>query len=120
MIGCVLLLGIAAKNSILLVDRIRANLSTGSGVAFAVVQAGATRLRPILMTSGALIAGMAAVAAGFNEASAQRTSMGWAVIGGMVSSTLLSLFVVPATYAVIYRVKQLTAGRPHAAKGNTP
>ena len=104
-IGCVLLLGIAAKNSILLVDRILFNLSRGLGIAAAVLESGRTRLRPILMTSGALVAGMAAVAAGLNEASAQRVSMGWAVIGGIVTSTFMSLFIVPAAYVVIYRLR---------------
>jgi len=110
-IGCVLLLGIAAKNSILLVDRIRVNLARGLELLDAVLDAGRTRLRPILMTSGALVAGMGAVAAGLNEASAQRTGMGWAVIGGLISSTLLSLFVVPAAYALIDRVKVYVAGK---------
>lgn len=110
-IGCVLLLGIAAKNSILLVDRIRVNLGRGLELLDAVLDAGRTRLRPILMTSGALVAGMGAVAAGLNEASAQRTGMGWAVIGGLISSTLLSLFVVPAAYALIDRVKVYVAGK---------
>lgn len=104
-IGCVLLLGIAAKNSILLVDRMRTHLSAGAGLGRAALKAFTTRLRPILMTSGALVAGMAAVAVGLNETSAQRVSMGWAVIGGVVSSTLMSLFVVPAAYALIFKVR---------------
>jgi HAE1 family hydrophobic/amphiphilic exporter-1 len=71
----------------------------------AIVQGGKTRLRPILMTSFALIAGMLPVAIGLNEASAQRTSMGVAIIGGLVSSTLLTLLVVPAAYTSIDRFR---------------
>jgi HAE1 family hydrophobic/amphiphilic exporter-1 len=69
------------------------------------IQAGKTRLRPILMTSVALIAGMIPVAYGLNEASKQRTGMGIAVIGGLISSTLLSLVVVPAAYAYVERFR---------------
>lgn len=106
MIGCILLLGIATKNSILLVDY--ANLKTSEGVspANAMLEAGKTRLRPILMTSVALIAGMLPVAYGLNEASKQRTSMGIAVIGGLITSTLLSLIVVPASYIYIERFRR--------------
>ncbi len=69
----------------------------------ALIQAGKTRLRPILMTSFALIAGMIPVAIGLNEASKQRTSLGIVVIGGTISSTILSLVVVPAAYLYIER-----------------
>jgi HAE1 family hydrophobic/amphiphilic exporter-1 len=71
----------------------------------AMIEAGKTRLRPILMTSVALIAGMIPVAYGLNEASKQRTSMGIAVIGGLISSTLLSLVVVPAAYSFVDRFR---------------
>ncbi|MNT93805.1 Multidrug resistance protein MdtC [compost metagenome] len=67
----------------------------------ALLKAGRTRLRPILMTSLALIAGMIPIAIGLNEASAMRTSMGIAIIGGLISSTLLTLLVVPAAFGFI-------------------
>jgi len=113
MIGFILLLGIAAKNSILLVDRARQHSLGGMDDARAIVQAGRDRLRPILMTSFALVAGMIPVAVGLDEASAQRTSMGVAVIGGIVSSTLLTLFVVPAAYSGIerFRLRALAVAR---------
>jgi hydrophobic/amphiphilic exporter-1 (mainly G- bacteria), HAE1 family len=69
------------------------------------ILAGKTRLRPILMTTVALIAGMLPIAVGLNEASAQRTSMGIAIIGGLVSSTALTLLVIPAAYAYIDRFR---------------
>jgi HAE1 family hydrophobic/amphiphilic exporter-1 len=105
MIGCILLLGIATKNSILLVDYAAQKVAEGVDLSTAMIQAGKTRLRPILMTSVALIAGMIPVAYGLNEASKQRTGMGIAVIGGLISSTLLSLVVVPAAYAYVERFR---------------
>ncbi|MEZ4845565.1 MAG: efflux RND transporter permease subunit [Bdellovibrionota bacterium] len=104
-IGCILLLGIATKNSILLVDYTNHLVKEGMDLASALVKAGRTRLRPILMTSIALIAGMLPVAIGLNEASRQRTSMGISIIGGLISSTVLSLVVVPAAYGFMERFR---------------
>lgn len=101
MIGMVLLLGVVAKNSILLVDYTHHLMDEGVERTQAIIQAGKVRLRPILMTSLALIAGMIPIAIGLNEASAQRTSMGTAIIGGLISSTLLTLIVVPAAFGYI-------------------
>jgi HAE1 family hydrophobic/amphiphilic exporter-1 len=111
MIGCILLLGIATKNSILLVDYANQKVSEGVERNAAMLEAGKTRLRPILMTSVALIAGMLPVAYGLNEASKQRTTMGIAVIGGLITSTLLSLIVVPAAYAYVDRFRVWAADR---------
>jgi len=105
MIGCILLIGIASKNSILLVDYANQRVKEGADRAQAILEAGRARLRPILMTTVALIAGMLPIAIGLNEASRQRTSMGVAIIGGLISSTLLSLVVVPATYGFIDRFR---------------
>jgi HAE1 family hydrophobic/amphiphilic exporter-1 len=105
MIGCILLLGVASKNSILLVDCTQQLMNEGVPREQAIIQAGKLRLRPILMTTFALIAGMLPVAIGLNEASKQRTNMGVAIIGGLISSTLLSLVVVPAAYSYIDRFK---------------
>ncbi len=105
MIGCIMLLGIASKNSILLVDYTNQLVAEGMDLKTAIVKAGKIRLRPILMTSIALIAGMLPIAIGLNEASKQRTSMGIAIIGGLVSSTLLTLVVVPAAFSYIERFR---------------
>jgi HAE1 family hydrophobic/amphiphilic exporter-1 len=105
MIGCILLMGIATKNSILLVDYASQRVAEGVDRDLAMIDAGKTRLRPILMTSVALIAGMLPIAYGLNEASKQRTTMGIAVIGGLITSTLLSLVVVPAAYSYIDRFR---------------
>ena len=105
MIGCVMLLGVATKNSILLVDYANQQVGQGMSLYDAIMASGKSRLRPILMTSFALIAGMIPLAIGLNEASKQRTSMGIAVIGGLVSSTLLTLVVIPAAYTYIERFR---------------
>ncbi len=105
MIGIIMLLGIATKNSILLVDYANQLVEQGKDRATAVIIAGKTRLRPILMTTMALIAGTLPVALGLNEASRQRTSMGIAIIGGLISSTLLTLVVVPAAFSYIDRFR---------------
>jgi len=101
LIGIVLLLGVVAKNSILLVDYTKQMEDQGVERNEAILRACRTRLRPILMTSLALIAGMVPIAIGLNEASAMRTSMGIAIIGGLISSTLLTLVVVPAAYGFV-------------------
>lgn len=101
LIGIVLLLGVVAKNSILLVDYTKQLEEAGMTRNEALIKACRTRLRPILMTSLALIAGMIPIAVGLNEASAMRTSMGVAIIGGLISSTLLTLLVVPAAYGFV-------------------
>lgn len=104
-IGLVMLLGVAAKNSILLVDFSNQQVQKGLSRSEAMILAGKTRLRPILMTTMALIAGTIPIAIGLNEASKQRTSMGIAIIGGLISSTLLTLVVVPAAYSFIDRFR---------------
>ena len=105
MIGCIMLLGVATKNSILLVDYANQQVQLGLSLSEAIIASGKSRLRPILMTSFALIAGMIPLAIGLNEASKQRTSMGIAVIGGLISSTLLTLVVIPAAYTYIERFR---------------
>lgn len=110
MIGCIMLLGVATKNSILMVDYIKQLQDSGVAMKEAIIKGSRTRLRPILMTSGALIAGMMPLALGLNEASRQRTSMGITVIGGLISSTLLTLYVVPAAYGYIERFRVWSGG----------
>ncbi len=105
MIGTIMLLGVATKNSILLVDYAKQLIEEGMDRSSALIKAGKTRLRPILMTTMALIAGTFPIALGLNEASRQRTSMGIAIIGGLISSTVLTLVVVPAAFSYIDRYR---------------
>ena len=106
MIGCIMLMGLATKNSIILVDYIKQKEDEGLKLDDAILVAGKTRLRPILMTSLALIAGMIPVAIGLNEASSQRTSLGIAVIGGVAISTILTLVVIPSVYRFVENARQ--------------
>lgn len=103
--GFFMLIGVAGKNGILLVDYTNQMMAEGRTRAEALVVAGKTRLRPILMTSFALIAGTLPVAIGLNEASKSRTAMGVAIIGGMISSTILTLIVVPAVFTYVDRFR---------------
>jgi HAE1 family hydrophobic/amphiphilic exporter-1 len=105
MIGVIMLLGVASKNSILLVDYAMQLISQGMDRSSALIQAGKTRLRPILMTTMALIAGTLPVALGLSEAAKQRVSMGIAIVGGLISSTLLTLIVVPAAFSYVDRFR---------------
>ena len=100
-IGCILLLGIATKNSIILVDYIRQTASSKGSSEQAYLEACVTRFKPILMTAIALVVGMLPLALGLNEASSQRNSMGVAVIGGVISSTILTLYLVPVIYPLM-------------------
>jgi HAE1 family hydrophobic/amphiphilic exporter-1 len=113
MIGCIMLLGVATKNSILLVDYTNQLLDEGRTMSEAVIEAGRVRLRPILMTTLALIAGMLPIAIGLNEASKQRTAMGVAVVGGLISSTLLTLVVVPAAFSYFERFRRWSLKKAH-------
>ncbi len=101
MIGCIMLLGVATKNSIILVDFTHQLIDQGMERKAAIIKAGKTRLRPILMTSFALLGGMAPLAFGLSELSGMRQGMGVAVMGGVISSTLLSLLVIPAAFTYI-------------------
>ncbi len=104
-LGIFLLLGVSGKNSILLVDFAHQMIDEGKSRKEALIRAGIVRLRPILMTSFALIAGTIPVAIGISEAAKPRTSMGIAIIGGLISSTLLTLVVVPAVFSYIDRFR---------------
>jgi HAE1 family hydrophobic/amphiphilic exporter-1 len=104
-IGLILLLGVVAKNSILLVDYTLQLLAQDLPMNEAIVKASRTRLRPILMTSLALMAGTLPIAIGISELGSQRQSMGIAIISGVLSSTLLTLIVVPAAFEYIDRFR---------------
>lgn len=109
-LGIFLLLGVSGKNSILLVDFANQMMKEGKSRTEAIIAAGQSRLRPILMTSFALIAGTMPIAIGLNEASKMRTAMGWAIVGGLISSTLLTLVVVPAIFSYVDRYRVWSKG----------
>jgi HAE1 family hydrophobic/amphiphilic exporter-1 len=101
LIGIVLLMGLVTKNAILLVDHIRVLRQGGASREEAVLRAAPIRLRPILMTTLAMIFGMLPVALGVGSEAEMRQPMAVAVIGGLVTSTLLTLAVVPVVYTLV-------------------
>ena len=101
LIGVMLLMGIVAKNAILLIDFAKWNHEAGMPLREALIEAGRVRLRPILMTTFALIAGMLPVAIGAGEGGDFRAPLGRAVIGGTITSTLLTLLVIPTVYEIL-------------------
>jgi HAE1 family hydrophobic/amphiphilic exporter-1 len=101
MIGLVLLVGLVAKNSILLIDLTNQRREQGMGVAAALLDACPTRMRPVLMTSATIILALSPAALGFGAGAETNGPLSIAVIGGMFSSTLLTLVVVPAVYSLV-------------------
>ncbi len=100
-IGFVMLVGIVTKNGVLLVDFINQLRERGMERHEAIMRAGPLRLRPILMTATTTIAAVLPVALAFSEGGEQRAPMGMAVIGGLVTSTLLTLLVIPCVYTIL-------------------
>ena len=107
LIGLMMLMGIVTKNSILLVDFAIEQMRLGKSRNEALVEAGVKRARPIIMTTIAMSAGMVPAAAGWGIDGALRQGMGVAVIGGLITSTLLSLLFVPAVFVLIDRLERL-------------
>ncbi len=103
-IGFIMLMGLVTKNAILLVDFVNQALKGGMELREALLNAAEVRLRPILMTTLAMIFGMLPLAVGMGEGSEQRAPMAHAVIGGVITSTLLTLIVVPVIYALLHRL----------------
>ncbi len=125
LIGVILLCGIVAKNAILLVDFAKwAREKNGMPLREALIEAGAIRLRPILMTTFALIAGMIPVAMGRGEGAQFRAPLGVAVIGGVITSTVLTLLVIPTFYEIFDNMRTSLSRRvgltpPHTGQFRT-
>jgi HAE1 family hydrophobic/amphiphilic exporter-1 len=96
-----MLMGLVTKNAILLVDFVNQATADGAARRDAILQAARVRLRPILMTTAAMVFGMIPLALGLGEGAEQRAPMAHAVIGGVLASTLLTLLVVPVAYCLI-------------------
>lgn len=101
MIGMIMLMGLVTKNSILLIDYANTLRDEGMGVTEAICESGRVRLRPILMTAISTVFGILPIAIGVGAGAESRQPLGVCVAGGMIASTLLTLFVVPAIYIVI-------------------
>ena len=117
MIGFVMLMGLVTKNAILLVDFANRSRRGGAALHDALLTAGQVRLRPILMTTAAMIFGMLPLALGLGESGETQAPMGRAIIGGVVTSTLLTLVVVPVIYTYLDRLTEWRKARRarHAA-----
>src|SRR5665213_282922 len=111
LIGVMLLMGIVAKNAILLIDFAKWAREKGMSRRDALIEAGRIRLRPIIMTTLALIAGMLPVAIGHGEGADFRAPLGRAVIGGVITSTLLTLIVIPTIYEILDELKEWASAK---------
>jgi len=111
-VGLILLIGLVTKNSILLVEFANQEMARGSDSRTAMLKAGTIRLRPILMTSLATIAGILPIAIGFGDAAESRRPLGVVAVGGMVTSTILTLFVIPVIYTLFSDLSLKLTGRP--------
>jgi HAE1 family hydrophobic/amphiphilic exporter-1 len=105
MIGLIMLMGLVTKNAILLIDFTLMRIRDGKTVFDALVEAGPVRLRPILMTTAAMIFGMLPIAIGHGDGGEARAPMAVCVIGGLVSSTVLTLIVVPSVFLLVQRLQ---------------
>ena len=114
MIGLLMLIGIVVTNAIVLVDRIIHMEHAGMSMREAILEAGATRLRPILMTAIATIGALIPLAVGAEGGGLISKGVGVTVIGGLISSTILTLVIVPLVYELISRI--LKKDRAHENK----
>ncbi|MCU0625165.1 MAG: efflux RND transporter permease subunit, partial [Gemmatimonadaceae bacterium] len=116
MIGIIMLLGLVTKNGILLVDFANHRREQGDDRRTALLASARIRLRPIIMTTVAMIAGMLPLAFALGAGAEQRAPMGRAVVGGLVTSTILTLFVVPVVYTLlddlVGALRRRTGGAP--------
>ncbi|MGZ9277264.1 MAG: efflux RND transporter permease subunit, partial [Candidatus Limnocylindrales bacterium] len=111
LIGFLMLIGIVVTNAIVLLDLVERLRREGHSARSALIEGGRTRVRPILMTAIATILALVPLAAGFNQGSIIAAELGTVVIGGLFSSTVLTLIVVPAVYLLVAGVKDRVADR---------
>jgi multidrug efflux pump subunit AcrB len=115
MMGAIMTVGVATANSILLINFARDQRLSGKSAAEAALEAGYTRLRPVIMTATAMIIGMVPMALGLGDGGEQNAPLGRAVIGGLLVATFCTLFFVPVVYSIIQR-KEPTALAPEDAE----
>ena len=120
LIGVILLMGIVAKNAILLIDFAKWEHARGLPLREALISAGRIRLRPIMMTTLALVVGMIPVAIGSGEGADFRAPLGRAVIGGTITSTLLTLLVIPTVYEILIESRGWLARKLGLGGGAVP
>ncbi len=111
-VGLVLLIGLVTKNAILLVDFANQQMTLGKDARTAMLEAGSLRLRPILMTSFSTILGILPLAIGFGAGAESRRPMGVAALGGLITSTVLTLFLIPVVYVFFSRLGSRRSKHP--------
>ncbi len=109
-VGLIMLLGLVSKNGILIVDFANHLRKEGMALAEALVEAGKERLRPILMTTVAMIFGMLPIALASGDGAEVKNGMAWVIIGGLTSSLILTLFIVPVMYYIMTRLMEKVSG----------
>ncbi len=112
-LGIIMLVGLVLKNAILVVDFTNHLRGEGKNIHDALTEAVKLRLRPILMTSVAIVVGMLPIALSHGTGSEWKSGMGWVIIGGMTSSMLLSLVVVPVVYTITEQAKAFVFHKIH-------
>jgi multidrug efflux pump subunit AcrB len=118
--GAIMCMGIATANSVLLVSFAREGLESGLDSMSAALEAGFTRLRPVMMTALAMIIGMVPMALALGEGGEQNAPLGRAVIGGLSVATVATLFFVPTVFCLLHRRREWPHDEPGAAHGSAP
>ncbi len=116
-LGIIMLIGLVSKNAILLVDFTNRAREEGYGIKEALIEAGRERLRPILMTTLTMILGMLPIATASSSGAEFKNGLGWALIGGLTSSMLMTLVVVPVVYTKIEKLREFfgSKNKPHTS-----
>ena len=115
-VGLIMLLGLVSKNGILIVDFANQLRKEGMGLTEALVEAGKERLRPILMTTVAMVFGMLPIALASGDGAEVKNGMAWVIIGGLTSSLILTLFIVPTMYYIMTRLMERVGGKRFGRK----
>ncbi|MBK8613950.1 MAG: efflux RND transporter permease subunit [Flavobacteriales bacterium] len=115
-VGMIMLLGLVSKNGILIVDFANHLRAEGMGLAEALIEAGRERLRPILMTTVAMIFGMLPIALASGDGAEVKNGMAWVIIGGLTSSLILTLVLVPTMYYIFTRLMEMAGGKRFGRK----
>jgi len=119
-VGLLTTMGLAAKNAILIVEFAKENFDSGMPLVESAVLAARQRLRPILMTSLAFILGVTPLAIATGAGSGSQNAIGTAVVGGMLSATILAIFLVPLFFVVILGLFRVKPGRPGEESAQLP
>ncbi|MBK9514989.1 MAG: efflux RND transporter permease subunit [Flavobacteriales bacterium] len=115
-VGLIMLLGLVSKNGILIVDFTNHLRKEGMGLSEALIEAGKERLRPILMTTVAMIFGMLPIALASGDGAEVKNGMAWVIIGGLTSSLILTLVLVPTMYYIVTRLMEMASGKRFGRK----